>query len=173
MTQESIARARLFLWSVAADVWDFEIDPPLADEDLADLTRGTFTFRAKREAQIGGVTKELLLEVRERWAQGGDPLDDRRLEAEGCFLEVAKWMIQVADGGDRGAERLDVIPMGDDRHPRVHRHPFGETNDTRNAVPDLPVPEAWLRGVDDVLGGALSDPDLDAWDDLPLEDEAE
>lgn len=158
---------------MAAEIWDLKIDPPLREDDLVDLAHGTFTFRAKRPVTIEGVEADVLLEVSERWASGHDPLEDRRLEAEGCYLEVGKWLIQVESGGDLGAERLDVIPQPDDLHPRVHRHPYGRPNDTRVVVHDLPVPDAWLSSVDTALGGALNDSDLADWEALPEEDEAE
>jgi hypothetical protein len=63
VTQESIARARLLSWTMAAEIWDLKIDPPLREEDLVDLVHGTFTFRAKRPVTIDGGEAAVLLEV--------------------------------------------------------------------------------------------------------------
>jgi hypothetical protein len=172
VTQDSIARTRLFLWTVAAEAWGFAMTPPLDESDLVDLSRGKFSFRAARQAEIDGVTREVVLEVGEVWEHGDDPLEDRRLEADGCFLLASSWMVQVSDGGDLGAERIDVVMEPDAAHPRVHRHSYGQPNGVRVVVPDLPVPDAWLAQINAALGGVLAD-GYDHWDDLPEEDEAE
>jgi hypothetical protein len=172
VTQESIARTRLFLWTVAAEAWGFVVAPPLDEGDLVDLSRGKLSFRAIRQAEIDGVTRDVVLRVGEAWGLGDDPLEDRRLEADGCFLLASSWMVQVSDGGDLGAERIDVVMEPDAAHPRVHRHPYGQPNGVRVVVPDLPVPDAWLAQINATLGDALVD-GYGNWDDLPEEDEAE
>ncbi len=68
------------------------------------------------------------------------------------------WHLQVdAEPGARGADRLDVVPMQDARHPRIHRHPHGESNETRIESEFVP-PGVWLGDVNAVLGrGRLSE----------------
>ena len=97
------------------------------------------------------------LTVDERWEVGEDPLGDRRLEAEGCFVEALTWHLQIGpESADAGAERLDVVPAPDATHPRIHRHPYGTRNATRIPT-QLPPPDPWLHAVNRALGGALEE----------------
>jgi hypothetical protein len=169
MSLDSIVSTRLFLWSAACEAWDFEIDPPFTAETPGERVPGEVLFRAARSAVIDGESMEVSLTVAESWVESEHPGRDRRLEAEGCHLVAMSWHVQVGDDtGDRGAERFDVGEE-DLVHPRIHRHPFGETNDRREPA-ELPPPDAGLHHVNDVLSGALDD-GLQDWGALADEEE--
>jgi hypothetical protein len=170
VSRDSVVSTRLFLWFNACAAWGFEDpEPPFDEEGLAMNGPGEVSFQAFRTAEIDGETVLVSLTVAEAWVHGGDPDGDYRLDAEGCHVPRLSWHVQLGDGtGDLGAERLDVGPE-DDLHPRIHRHPFREPNDVREAA-ELPPPDAWLHQVNDAMGGILDD-GLKDWDDLADEEE--
>lgn len=158
MTQASLVRTRLALWQRACEFWDFGITPPLSRETLAAQPLGALGFIARRTLRLRGSAQETTLTVEEIWWPGADPLDDRRLEREGCHLAVLSWHLQIgAETGSAGAERLDVVLLPDSAHPRIHRHPYGQPNRVRQPT-ELPPPHAWLHDVNRRLGGALDEP---------------
>lgn len=160
MTRHSVVLARLASWYRACEVWDFNIDPSLTSSVLDELDEGVVQFCAARTARRRGEQVRVTLTVAERWAAGADPHGDRRLEAEGCFVEALAWHLQVgATSGDAGAERLDVTPEPDPVHPRVHRHPYGSENTVREPA-ELPPPQQWLHQLNQTLGGLLDDEDF-------------
>jgi hypothetical protein len=130
---------------------------------LTAIPTGMVSFRAVRPRRPGDEGEAITLTVAELWHPGADPFGDRRLVYEGCFLSTLSWHIQVGEStGPRGAERLDIVSDPDDRHPRIHRHPYGRPNEVREPA-ELPPPDAWLYAVDRASGGLLAD-DLDTWD---------
>ena len=158
MTQESIVRTRLALWHRACEFWYFGIAPPLTRETLTALPIGTVGFLAHRTVDLDGSAQATTLTVVETWWPGADPLDDRRLEREGCHLAVLSWHLQIgSESGPPGAERLDVVRSPDDAHPRIHLHPYGQPNQVRRPT-ELPPPHVWLHDVNRRLGGALAEP---------------
>jgi hypothetical protein len=163
MTLASIVRTRLTLWRQACDAWGLEIDPPFTRETLSRVSPGWVAFRAHLVGGSNAAGETVSLTVIELWQAGGDPHGDRRLEHEGCSAAILSWHLQVIDeAGPRGAERLDVVETPDPTHPRIHRHPYGQPNETREPS-DLPPPDAWLHRVDSSLGGLLS-AGLAIWD---------
>jgi len=170
VSQHSIINTRLFLWINACEAWGFDEIVPLFDErGLAERAPGEVSFCASRDAVIDGRSVRVTLSVSEAWLPGDDPEGDHRLRAEGCHVPRLNWHLQVgAIAGDRGAERLDVGPE-DDKHPRIHRHPYGQPNEIREPT-ELPPPDAWLHHANQVLGEALDD-GLQDWDDLADKEE--
>jgi len=80
-------------------------------------------------------------------------------------LEACSWHAQVGKStGELGTERLDVVPVEDETHPRVHHHPYGQPNDVREPT-GMAVPEGWLNQLNRILGNALADGEV-LWDEL-------
>lgn len=157
MTQESIVRTRLALWYRACEFWHFLITPPLTRELLAAQLRGSVGFSASRTVRMSGSSRAATLTVVEIWLPGADPLDDRRLEREGCHVAGLSWHLQVdAQSGPSGADRLDVVRDPAISHPRIHHHPYGLPNHVRRPA-ELPPPQAWLHDVNRRLAGALAE----------------
>lgn len=154
---------RFSAWMSACDVYGLALPPVVTNAVTAGLPPGLVRLRAARTVTVAGQDHEMTLDVAEVWLPGPDPLGERRLERGGCHLAAATWHAQVGldtRDGD-AAERLDVVPVPDPSHARVHRHPFGRVDF------NLPVPDGWLHALDRTLGNALSLPG-DLWDDLPV-----
>ena len=66
----------------------------------------------------------------------------------GCYLLASSWNANFAPG-DEGQERRDL----DRRHlgEEIHRHPLGEDNDARRALPSLGTPDDWMLDTVEVL----------------------
>lgn len=69
-----------------------------------------------------------------------------------------------ARSGDHGSERLEVVPDENEKHPRIHQHPYGRVNDVRVAA-NLYEPIGWLSALNALVHGALDD-DSEGWDNL-------
>jgi hypothetical protein len=150
---------------MACEAWDFDMDPRFASDTLDAMPPGTLSFGATRTAVIDGVESTVKVDVVEVWREGADPEGDWRLELDGCHLEVCSWHAQVGTGtGAAGAERLDVVAVEDEAHPRIHRHPYGQHNEVREPT-GMAVPDGWLNHLSRILNGALDDGDV-PWDEL-------
>jgi hypothetical protein len=170
LSQHSIIDTRLWKWLQACSIWGFDIEPPFKEASLSGLPAGVVLFRASRSAVVDGEETTITLDVAEAWLEGDDPSGDRRLDAEACHLGALAWHAQVgADSGDRGAERLDVVPEAEATHPRIHQHPYGEVNGVRLTA-NLAEPLGWLTALNARLGGGFDD-GLQNWDRLGDEED--
>jgi hypothetical protein len=138
MTRESIIRERLATWTQQLQFFGYEIVG-------CERARGAFFLRGLRPTSYG--VPSVTIDISEAWARGADP-DRSGLVGHGCYLEAASWHAQIAEG-DQGAERSDVDRS---KGPRliVHRHPFGEPNDTRTPLAGLILPTEWIRDVETI-----------------------
>jgi hypothetical protein len=145
MTPKSVSRDRLIAWLAALDAYGYLVSPPITASGLAGLGGGVLLFRAVKRPSRDDGADACTLTVIEVWLDGDDPEFDRRLEAGGCHLTSASWHLQVGtDGAARNAERIDVVPVPDSAHPRIHRHPLGWANDVRIPV-EFPPPQSWMH----------------------------
>lgn len=104
-------------------------------------------IRALRPADDAGPAA--VIDILEEWATGGDP-DGLGVEEDDCHLQAASWHAQIAQGGDVGAERID-LQRAKPRPLIIHRHPFGEPNEVRVPAAPLLVPARWVAHVERLI----------------------
>jgi len=153
---DSILDERIAEWSDACLAWDFELRPEFSSELLDNFENGYFALHAEREAVVAGEVLRITLTIEETWSDLPHPKDSR-LDRHGGSLRVLRWHAQVGPHtGAEGAERLDVILEPDDEHPLIHRHPYGEPSDIRQAD-EFRHADGFLHRLNQELNGALDD----------------
>lgn len=139
MTTLSFLLGRVARWWRILDLYAYE----LARSSEVHANESLLRLHAARPALLGGPRTRI--DVREIWRPGRDP-QALTPTVEGNHLQRASWHAQIGGRDTTNAERLDIDRTKPAELMR-HRHPYGSSNDVRQAT-TISTPEAWLLQIE-------------------------